>query len=178
MYGLVLYIIALYVDGSILVGKKSEFIQIFKTALSKRFEIEDLGSTDWLLECKFERDRTKRILRLGQEQYITDILDKFNMTSSLPAGTPMAAKPSIEVNSDQPLDTQLFPFLALIGKLLYCSKCTRPDITTVVNHLSKYMGTPTLNHWAQAKRVLRYLNSTGPFCLTSNGNISLDPIMW
>ncbi len=100
------------------------------------------------------------------------------MSSSLHVGTPMAAKPSIEVNYDQPLDTQLFPFPPLIGKLMYCSNCTRLDITTVVNHLNKYMGTPTLNHWAQAKRVLRYLNGNKSFCLTFNGNISLDPIMW
>ena len=46
MYGLLLYITALYVDDSILVGKQGEFIQIFKTALSKRFEIEDLGVQD------------------------------------------------------------------------------------------------------------------------------------
>jgi hypothetical protein len=177
MHGLLLYIIALYVDDSILVGKQGEFIQIFKTALSKRFEIEDLGPAGWLLGCKIERDKSKRILRLGQEQYITDILDEFNMSSSLHAGTPMAAKHSIEANSDQPLDMQLFPFRALIGKKLYCSNCTRPDITTVVNHLSRYMGIPTLNHWAQAKRVLRYLNGTRSFCLTSNRSISLDPIM-
>ena len=40
------------------------------------------------------------------------------------------------------------------------------------------MATPTVNHWAQAKRVLRYLNGTRSLCLTFNGNISVDPIMW
>jgi len=178
LYGLLLYIVALYVDDSILVGKQGEFIQIFKSALSKRFEIEDLGPAGWLLGCRIERARSKRIIRLGQEQYITDILDEFNMSSSLPVGTPMAAKPSIEVISDQPPDKQLFPFPTLIGKLLYCSNCTRPDITIVVNHLSRYMGIPTVNHWAHAKRVLRYLNGTRPFGLTFNGNISQDPVMW
>jgi len=143
-----LYIFALYVDDSILVGKQGEFIQIFKTALSKRIEIEDLGPTGWLLAYKIERGRSKRILRLGQEQYITGILDEFNMSSSLHVGTPMASKPHIEVNSDQPLDIHLFMFPALVGKLMYCSNCTRPDITTVVNHLIRYMGTPTVNHWA------------------------------
>ena len=158
MFGLLLYIIALYVDDSILVGKQGEFISIFKTALSKRFEIEDIGPAGWLLGCRIERDKSKRILRLGQEQYITNILDELKMSSSLPIGTPMASKPSLEVNSDQPLDKQSFPFPTLIGKLLYCSNCTRPDITIVVNHLSRYMAIPTVNHWAQAKRVLRYLN--------------------
>ncbi len=100
------------------------------------------------------------------------------MSSSLVVGTPMLSKPSLEVNSDQPLNKQSFPFQALVGKLMSCSNCTRPDITTDVNHLSRYMATSTVNHWAQTKRVLRYLNGTTSFCLTFNGNISLDPIMW
>ena len=116
-----------------------------------------------------KRDRSKRILRLGQEQRITDILDEFNMSSSVPVGTSIASKIALDVNSE-------LPFPALIGKPLYCSKYTRPDIPIVVNHLSRYLATPTLNHWAQAKRVLRY--GTRSFCLTFNGNISLDPIMW
>ncbi len=153
MYGLLLYINALYVDDPILVGKQDEFIQIFIIALSKRFEIEDLGPAGWLLGCRIERDRSKRILRLGHKQYITNILVEFNMSSSLHVGTPMAAKQPLEANSDQPLDRHLIPFPALIEKLLYCSNCTHPDVTTIVNHLSKYMGTTTVNHWAQAKRV-------------------------
>jgi hypothetical protein len=70
MYGLLLYIIALYVDDSILVGKQGEFIQIFKTALSKRFEIEDLGPAGWLQGCMIERDRSKCILRLARSRTV------------------------------------------------------------------------------------------------------------
>jgi hypothetical protein len=178
MHGLLLYIIALCVDDSILVGKQGDFILIFKTALSKQFEIEDFGPAGWLLGCRIERDRSKRILRLSQDQYITDILYEFNMPTSVLVGTPMASKIALNVNSEQPLDKQAFPFPALIGKLVYCSSCTRPNITTDVNHLSRYMVTPTVNHWAHAKRVLIYLNDTRSFCLAFTGNISLDPIMW
>ncbi len=62
-----MYIVALYVDDSILVGKKGDFIQLFKIALAKRFDIEDLGPACWLLGCRIERDRGKRIIRIGQE---------------------------------------------------------------------------------------------------------------
>ena len=100
------------------------------------------------------------------------------MSATVPVGTPMAAKPAVDANSNQPLDTQTFPFPSLIGKLLYCSNCTRHDITTVVDHLSRHMQLPTVSHWAQAKILLMYLNGTRSFCLTFNGIISLDPIMW
>ena len=119
-HGNLLYIVALYVDDSVLIGKKGDFTRIYKAALAKRFEIEDLGPACWLLGCRIERDKGKRTLRLGQEQYVTDILEEFNMCSAVHVGTPMAAKTALEANSNQPLDNHAFPFSFLIGKLLYC----------------------------------------------------------
>ena len=66
----------------------------------------------------------------------------------------------------------------MIGKLLYCSNCTRPNIIVAVNHIARYMSTPTTSHWEQAKRILRYLKGTPRFCITYNGKISTDMIMW
>jgi hypothetical protein len=103
-HGNLLYIVALYVDASILIGKEDDFIRIYKAALAKRFEIEDLGPVCWLLGCRIERERGKRTLRLGQEQYVTDIREEFNMCSAVHVGTPMAAKIALEANSYQPLD--------------------------------------------------------------------------
>ena len=56
------------------------------------------------LGCKIERDRGKRIIRIGQEQYVTDILENLKMSAAVHVGTPMAAKLTVEANSDQPLD--------------------------------------------------------------------------
>jgi hypothetical protein len=81
-----------YVDDSILTRKAGKFFTNFKTAFSERFEIEDLGPNSCLLGCRFNKDREKRILRLGQDQYVSDIIDEFGMGSSAPIGRPMAAK--------------------------------------------------------------------------------------
>jgi hypothetical protein len=92
------------------------------------------------------------------------------------SSTPMAAKVVSKPRHEKPL---LFPFYTLIGKLLYCSNCTRPDIIALVNHLNMYMSNCTVHQWDQAKRVLlRHLNGTRAFCFTFNGNISLEAIMW
>jgi len=51
---ILLYIIALYVDNSIFVGKQGDFIMICKAALSNDFEIEDLGHASWLLGAELK----------------------------------------------------------------------------------------------------------------------------
>jgi hypothetical protein len=68
------------------------------------------------------------------------------MTTAKSAGTPMVAKPSKDTSTAEPLDKRTFPFAKLIRKLLYCSNCTRPDITMAVNHLSRYMTSAIVRH--------------------------------
>ncbi len=65
LYEQLLYILAVYVDDSILVGKIGKFILNFKASLSERFEIEELGPTTWLLGCIIERNKKRGLLRLG-----------------------------------------------------------------------------------------------------------------
>ena len=71
-----------------------------------------------------------------------------------------------------------FPFAKLIGELLYCSNCTRPDITMDVNHLSRHMTSATVRHWEQGKRVLRYLSGTLNLGITHNGELPYKILMW
>jgi len=87
-----MYTLAVYVDDSILSGKDGKFFTDFKTAISERFEIEDLGPASWLLGCMIDIDRENKIIRLSQEQYVSEIIEEYGMGSSTPVGTPMAAK--------------------------------------------------------------------------------------
>jgi hypothetical protein len=68
------------------------------------------------------------------------------MKDCTPVGTPMAAKSQKDAKTEIILDKKRFPFPQLIGKLLYCSNYTRPDITVAVNHLARYMSAPTTSH--------------------------------
>ena len=81
-----------YVDDSILIRKAGHFLTDFKTAFFERFEIDDLGPTSWLLGCRIDRDREKRILRLSQDHHVSEIIDEFGVGSSTSIGTSMVAK--------------------------------------------------------------------------------------
>ena len=176
-YGGHRYILAVYVDDCLLVGVAGPFIASFKSAFGKRFKIEDLGPVSWLLGCEITRDRKNKIIRIGQRQFCIDMLEQFGMLDCSPVGTPLSARTSDIVSADSPrLNTTRFNYPALVGKLLYLSNCTRPDITAAVNYLSRFMSAPNELHWEQAKRVLRYVKGTMHYTLTFSGQCSPDPL--
>ena len=62
--------------------------------------------------------------------------------------------------------TNITLYQQIVGSLLYLANATRPDISFAVNVLSRYMSAPTVEHFALAKRVLRYLKGTAAYRLT------------
>ena len=64
------YILALYVDDAICVGKHISVINKLKQDFAKAFDIEDLGPALWLLGCNIQRDRQNRTLTISQRQYV------------------------------------------------------------------------------------------------------------
>ena len=101
---------------------------------------------------------------INQEQYTTRILADFNMEHCNSVKTPC---PSYRLTSDmcpatddeRRLSAQL-PYHTLIGKCMYLSTCTRPDISFAVRELAKFMSNYGPKHYDAAKHLLRYLQGT------------------
>jgi hypothetical protein len=112
-----------------------------------------------------ERDRGTGIIRLGQRQYVLDMLERFNIMDCKPVRSPMAVD-AVGKCGDETSVTQLppgsVPYQSLIGSLLYASVSTRPNITMADSHLSRYMTNPCHAHWEQAKRVHHFGISKTP----------------
>jgi hypothetical protein len=53
-----------------------------------------------------------------------------------------------------------YPYLSVIGALMYLTNNTGPDITFAVNYLARHSATPIMCHWNDIKKILRYLNAT------------------
>ena len=120
-----------------------------------------------------------KLLRLGQKQYFLDMLEDFGMSDCTPSGTPFPVKTVDGQDIDSPpLDLKEFKCPQLVGKLLYASNCTRPDITDAGNYLARFMQRPTEHHWQLAKRLLRYIRGNASYCLTFIGAVSPVPTCW
>ncbi|XP_070008270.1 secreted RxLR effector protein 161-like [Nicotiana tabacum] len=49
------------------------------------------------------------------------------------------------------------PYSSIVGNLMFSQTCTRPDISFAVGMLRRYQSNPRIDHWKDAKKVLRYL---------------------
>jgi len=107
-----------------------------------------------------------------QEAYIMKVLKRFNMVKSHSLCTPTIVR-SLYVDKDnfrpQERDEELFgrevPYLSAIIALMYLVNYTRPDITFVVNLLTRYSSSPIRRQWSRIKHILCYLKVTLIMCL-------------
>ena len=61
---------------------------------------------------------------------------------------------------------EIIPYASAVGSLMYAHTCTRPDISFAIGMLGRYQINPGLDHWKDAKKVMRYLQGTKDYMLT------------
>ena len=150
-----LMIVMLWVDDLTICGNNAAEIDHFKEAISKRFDMKDLGNLTNLLGLKVIRDRPARILEINQEEYIKEVLQRFGMSDCKPVGTPAEGYLERCPNGEASRD-----YMSLVGSLLYAAMVTRPDIAFAVQALGRHLQSSTDAHWTAGKRILRYLKGT------------------
>ena len=130
--------------------------------LSDEFSIKDLGELKYYLGIEIIHDKANRTITLSQRNYIDAILERFHMVDAhgkhvpIPAGTEFH---NISTELDRSKVEEI-PYRSAVGSLLYLAICTRPDISTPVSKLSKYIVNFSLDHWTLMKGTIRYLKET------------------
>ncbi len=159
-----------YVDDLLIAPKDLSSISATKSKLMSTFGAHDLGEASVFFGMTINRDRAAKLLHLGEEHMIKDLLIKYNLKDCKSKAGPIS--PSIKLSKDRgdPLDTSVYAYSALVGSLLYLSVCTRPDIAQSVGTLARYMSCPTTAHWDTLKGVVRYLAGTAGYRLHFNGD--------
>ncbi|KAL5727461.1 hypothetical protein ACHQM5_000656 [Ranunculus cassubicifolius] len=148
--------VLIYVDDIIVTGSNSQHITHLIHQLSSVFAIKDLGALHYFLGV--EVIPHKHGLFLSQQKYIRDILGRTQLEGVKPVNTPLAANTQLsQVGSPKLSDPT--HYRSVVGALQYLT-FTRPDISVAVNKVCQYMQTPTEDHWAAVKRILRYLKHT------------------
>ncbi|KAK3005002.1 hypothetical protein RJ639_017871 [Escallonia herrerae] len=84
-------ILTLYVDDILVASSSMGRINELKKELASTFSMKNLGDTKQLLGMRTTRDKKQRKLLLSQEEYIENVLRRFNLHNSKPVTTPLAA---------------------------------------------------------------------------------------
>jgi hypothetical protein len=164
-------VVPVHVDDLVLVSSSKVSIEKVKSELRARFKIHEQGPTSFLLGVKLERDCQNRTISLSQPAYITSILHTYRMQDCNPSRTPMSEKKRLSstmspVSTEEKDDMKAVPYHEALGKLLYLSIATRPDILYAVGVLCRFSENPGREHWSAIKWVIRYLKGTRDFKLT------------
>lgn len=143
-----------------------------KKQLTKKFRMKDLGLANKVLGIRVTRE--DGVVRLDQEQYINELLDRFGATDCNTVTTPAdpgqkLTKQMSPKSEEERKQMEKVPFRELVGGLQYLAQGTRPDISFAVNAVSHFVNDPGKAHWTAAKRILRYLKGTKKMKLTYNG---------
>ena len=104
---------------------------------------------------------------LGHQRYIEDLVNKFmpdfgcnSILSKVPCTSDSFAKVDAAEDEVERTAMRKFPYMELLGSLLYLSTMSRPDICYYISKLCRHMSDPNKACWACANTLLLYLYNT------------------
>ncbi|GJZ57113.1 retrotransposon protein, putative, ty1-copia subclass [Tanacetum coccineum] len=115
-------VIFLILYGIIIMGNHIPSLQSVKDYLGKCFAMKDLGEAAFILGIKIYRDRSKRLIRLGQNAYMDKILKRYKINNSKLGHIPMQER--LDLNKTQgastPEEVQRMKMYLMLCSGFYC----------------------------------------------------------
>lgn len=146
-------IFGIYVDDGILIGKDKSKIKKILNDLEKHFEMTYCENPISFLGIEIKRKEGQ--ILLGQEEYASSIIEKFNMNDAKSCPTPLVKN---NIEKEKEIEVVLsYPYREAIGSLMYLNSRTRPDLSFAVNYESRFLENPTEQDVKNVKRTLRYI---------------------
>lgn len=126
-----------------------------------KFKAKDVTTTinhlGWQLRLLLSPD-DKRI-KISVESKIDVLLLKYGLSDANPVKTPLPLN-IYSMDLTPPTEDKHEDYLSIIGALMWIATNARPDIAFAAHFLSRVTANPSAEHFALAKRVLRYLKDT------------------
>lgn len=161
--------VALHVDDFKMTGYPNPAIDSVKNALKVTYKLTDHGTVSKYVGINYHLDKTG--YSMTQEMMIREVIERFKLTNTRGASTPLSLGQKLSRSSAPTLPTDIkdmeqYPYRQLLGSLMYFAIMTRPDIAFAISHLSQFASNPSLEHWQALVHVARYLNTTASLRLT------------
>ncbi|SOV08274.1 uncharacterized protein UDID_17337 [Ustilago sp. UG-2017a] len=167
-------IVVIYVDDTLIIAPTLETVRRIKEEIGQRWRMEDGGNVSHFLGIKITRNREAKTMDLEQTSYIKQLLDEHLDKRRRKSSVPLQDIPVPETAASM-AERKEYP--QIVGKLLWLSNGTRPDISQAVGVLARYMTQPSREHYNAAQKVLQYLDHTRDIHLQYGGDKQQDFLM-
>ncbi|KAI3770547.1 hypothetical protein L6452_01683 [Arctium lappa] len=129
-------LVQIYVDDIIFGSTKDQMCRDFEKLMHKSFKMSSMGELTFFpgLQVKQKKDG----IFISQSKYVKDILEKYGLTDSKPASTPLETHKQITADLEGE-DVDVHLYRSMIGSLMYLT-ASRPDIIYL-------RGQPRLGLW-------------------------------
>ncbi|KAJ0720223.1 putative RNA-directed DNA polymerase [Helianthus annuus] len=151
-----LLIVQIYVDDIIFGSTNEKLCKDFEQVMKQKFKMSSMGEMKFFLGLQVEQ--LPEGIFIHQTKYVHDILEKFGMSSSTPAATPLATNHGIHPDLTGDRADETF-YHSMIGSLMYLT-ASRPDIMYPTCLAARFQSNPRASHMIIVKRILRYLKGT------------------
>nr|GEZ25175.1 uncharacterized mitochondrial protein AtMg00810-like [Tanacetum cinerariifolium] len=108
--------------------------------------------------CGLQVNQSSCGIFINQSKYVLEILNKYEMASCDPVGTPMEIKDKLDLDQNGTL-VDATKYHSMIDALMYLTS-SRPDIVHATCLCARYQAKPTEKHLKEVKRIFRYLRGT------------------
>ena len=147
----------IHVDDMITVSSDDEFERGFMKKIEQYMEIKDLGEAKTVLGMEVTQEEGK--VYVDQKNYIKRLLELYEMEECNIVRSPMDLNVKMEeYKESERVDVRTYQ--ELMGRLMYLSVHTRPDLSFALSCLSQFNTDPRAIHMTGLKRILRYLKGT------------------
>jgi hypothetical protein len=148
-------LVGVYVDDLIITGTHVDEIKAFKSEMHRLFKMSDLGLLSYYLGIEVKQEHGE--ITLSQRAYSEKILERAGMSGCNACHTPMEVRLKLKKDDEAKMDAT--EYRSVIGCLRYLVN-TRPDIAQAVGVASRFMESPSQQHWGMVKQILRYVRGT------------------
>jgi histone deacetylase 1/2 len=147
-----------YVDDIIVASSSQKVTNALLKDLEKEFALKDLGDLHYFLGIEVKKIGDG--LKLSQERYAADVIQRAGMSKCKAINTPLSLVEKLSATEGQALGVEdATRYKSIVGALQYLT-LTRLDISFYVNKVCQFLHAPTTIHWGVVKRILRYVQGT------------------
>lgn len=155
--------IVVYVDDALVIASTKQICNDIIDKLEKEFKLRRITNGTFIgINVRQLKDGG---LALSQTSYIDAMAKRFGACDGKVVKTPMSNYQELFIDDDDDVVNN-GDYQSLIGSLLYCVLCTRPDALFAVVILSRFNQRAKSKHLIAAQRVLRYLYCSRELSLT------------